>query len=124
MFPYLAVAFAFVAVAVIVGLSVLGHHLFTANVYAAPFGAQGFVTVVADAANKIGFPVGTGDPTAQASKDAVKQRAVILDHIRDGADWAKSLHAEVTFWAVAIVVLLVVLLGAGFLGGLWGRMLF
>lgn len=118
MFPYLGVAFAFVAVAVIVGLSVLGHHLFTANVYAAPFGAQGFTDVVNDAANANGFPL--GDSTTAAPK----QRAVILEHIRDGADWAKSLHAEVTFWAVAVVVLLVLVLGASFLSGLWGKMLF
>ena len=122
MYPYLGIAFAFVAVAVIVGLSVLGHHLFTANVYAAPFGAEGFVDQVAATAN--GFPIGDGTAGSAATLAAAKQRALILDHIRDGADWAKSLHAEVTFWAVAILVVLVLVLGATFLAGLWGRVLF
>jgi hypothetical protein len=120
MYPYLSVAFAFVAVALLVGLSVLGHHLFTANVYAAPLsGKAGFTTVVAGSAVTSGFPVGPSPTGADA-----KQRAVILEHVRDGADWAKSLHSEVAFWAVALIVLLVVFLGASFLSELWGRPLF
>lgn len=120
MYPYLGVAFAFIAVAVIVGLSVLGHHLFTANVYAAPIStAKGFCKEVGTAAGEYGFPV-----DGPAGSVAAKQRQVILDHIHDGADWAKSLHSEVTFWAVAVVVILVLALGAAFLARLWGRTLF
>lgn len=122
MYPYLGIAFAFVAVAVIVGLSVLGHHLFTANVYAAPISTgQGFTTVVGTAVGANGFPLSASGPDGAT---ASKQRQVILDHIHDGADWAKSLHGEVVFWAVAVLVVLVLVLGASFLAGLWGRVLF
>lgn len=118
MYPYIGIAFAFVAVSVIVGLSVLGHHLFTANVYSAPIStATGFVPIVTGTV--FGFPV---DSTAGSA--AIKQRQVILDHLRDGSDWAKSLHAEVTFWAVSILVILVLVLGASFVSNLWGRVLF
>ena len=107
MLPYLAVSGAFVALAIIVGMTILAHNLSTARVYAAPIATdKGFSTVVAAAEN--GYPV---DPTSAAAK---LQRAVIADFVHEATDHAHKYHNEVTFWCVAIVVLLFVLLGAAF----------
>lgn len=108
MLPYLAVSGAFVALAIIVGITVLAHNLSTSRVYSAPISTdQGFTTVVAAAANQNGYPVGV-------EADAAKQRAVIADFVHEATDHAHKYHGEVTFWCVVILVLLFILLGAAF----------
>lgn len=108
MYPYLAVSGAFVALAILVGLTILAHNLSTARIYAAPITTdQGFCLVASDAAGANGYPVASTDAAA-------KQRAVIADFVHDATDHAHKYHNEVTFWCVAVVVLLFVLLGAAF----------
>ena len=114
MYPYLAVSGAFLALAILVGITILAHNLSTARVYAAPITTDaGFSTLVADDVGKTGYPVGSGDA-------AVKQRAVIADFVHEATDHAHKYHNEVTFWCVAILVLLFVLLGAAFWRRNWG----
>lgn len=109
---FLAIGAAFLAIALIVGLSVFGHNHFTGAIYQGVF-AQGFVdTVGAPGAAQQGYPVGlTGD--------APKQRAVIDDLLHDARQWAHSVHCEVTVWSIVILVLLVVVLGVHFWREAW-----
>jgi hypothetical protein len=114
MLPYIAVSGAFLAVAILIGMSILAHNLSTARLYAAPLSTeQGFTTIVAATAGQNGYPV---DP---ADANAVKQRVVIADYVRDATDAAHKYHGEVTFWCIAIVVLLFVLVGAAFWRRAW-----
>jgi len=111
---FLAVAAAFLAIALLVGLSTLGHNHFTGAVYQGVF-AQGFVDYVqlgADAGVIQGYPVGD-------STTASKQRAVIDDLLHDARQWAHSVHCEVTVWSIVVLVLLVVVLGVHFWREAW-----
>jgi hypothetical protein len=86
---YLAILAAFLAVAVIIGTAIYSHAAATGEIYAAAV-------------------TGWQSSFTPAEKDE------FLDVAREGARWANSLHCETTLWAVAILVLLVVVLGVDF----------